>query len=81
MGSMPSLASRQGALSTIPGAVPLPKDMPKGCRFSTRCPFADTRCHQERPALRPLHQSPHHVACFYAPLENFFALSAEGACA
>ncbi|WP_415838484.1 ABC transporter ATP-binding protein [Rahnella bruchi] len=81
MGSMPSLASRQGALSTIPGAVPLPKDMPQGCRFSTRCPFADTRCHQERPALRPLHQSSHHVACFYAPLENFFALSAEGACA
>jgi peptide/nickel transport system ATP-binding protein len=81
MGSMPSLASRQGALSTIPGAVPLPKDMPKGCRFSTRCPFADVRCHQERPALRPLHQSSHQVACFFAPLENYFTLSAEGACA
>ncbi|PBI82358.1 dipeptide ABC transporter ATP-binding protein DppD [Rahnella victoriana] len=81
MGSMPSLASRQGALSTIPGAVPLPKDMPQGCRFSTRCPFAAERCQRERPPLRALHQSSHHVACFFAPLENHFALSAEGACA
>jgi len=74
MGSMPSLASRQGALSTIPGAVPLPADMPAGCRFATRCPFADLKCHQQRPALATLGRSGHQVACFKAPLEQHFSL-------
>ncbi|EIC85890.1 ABC transporter ATP-binding protein [Serratia sp. M24T3] len=74
MGSMPSLASRQGPLSTIPGAVPLPADMPQGCRFATRCPFADLRCHQHRPALTSLNNATHQVACFKAPLEQHFSL-------
>ena len=74
MGSMPSLASRQGPLSTIPGAVPLPADMPQGCRFATRCPFADLRCHQQRPALAAVNNAAHQVACFKAPLEQHVAL-------
>ena len=74
MGSMPSLASRQGKLSTIPGAVPLPADMPKGCRFATRCPFADLNCHQQRPKLTALDSGSHQVACFKAPLEQHFSL-------
>ncbi|WP_114195192.1 ABC transporter ATP-binding protein [Edaphovirga cremea] len=69
MGSMPSLSSRQGKLSTIPGSVPQPHDMPAGCRFATRCPFAERRCHQQRPPLKHL-DGQHHVACFNAPLEN-----------
>jgi peptide/nickel transport system ATP-binding protein len=69
MGSMPSLSSRQGKLSTIPGSVPQPHDMPAGCRFATRCPFAERRCHQQRPPLKHL-DGQHHVACFKAPLEN-----------
>ncbi|MDF7758505.1 ABC transporter ATP-binding protein [Kosakonia cowanii] len=73
MGSIPSLGARKGPLSTIPGAVPLPEAMPKGCRFATRCPFAQTRCHQEKPTLQP--QGPAHlVACFRAPLEQHIAL-------
>ncbi|WP_312121241.1 ABC transporter ATP-binding protein [Kosakonia cowanii] len=73
MGSIPSLGVRKGPLSTIPGAVPLPEAMPKGCRFATRCPFAQTRCHQEKPTLQP--QGPGHlVACFRAPLEQHIAL-------
>ncbi|AST68083.1 dipeptide ABC transporter ATP-binding protein DppD [Kosakonia cowanii] len=73
MGSIPSLGARKGPLSTIPGAVPLPEAMPKGCRFATRCPFAQTRCHQEKPTLQP--QGPGHlVACFRAPLEQHIAL-------
>ncbi len=51
MGSIPSLGARKGQLSTIPGAVPLPESMPKGCRFATRCPFAQARCHAEKPQL------------------------------
>lgn len=72
MGSIPSLGARKGQLSTIPGAVPLPEAMPKGCRFATRCPFAQSRCHQEKPALQPLGPG-HQVACFRAPLEEHIA--------
>jgi len=73
MASIPSLGARKGALATIPGSVPLPEAMPKGCRFATRCPFAETRCHQHKPALQNM--GPHHqVACFRAPLEQHIAL-------
>ena len=73
MGSIPSLGARKGQLSTIPGAVPLPQSMPKGCRFATRCPFAQTRCHDEKPQLSTLGAG-HQVACFRVPLEQHIAL-------
>ncbi|MGG5835774.1 ABC transporter ATP-binding protein [Huaxiibacter chinensis] len=73
MGSIPSLGARKGQLCTIPGSVPLPESMPKGCRFATRCPFAQLRCHEEKPLLQP--QGPgHQVACFRVPLEQHIAL-------
>ncbi|WP_437613968.1 ABC transporter ATP-binding protein [Erwinia sp. V71] len=69
MGSIPSLGARSSQLATIPGNVPLPEQMPAGCRFATRCPFAESRCWQHKPPLHPL--SPQHqVACFRAPLEQ-----------
>ncbi len=73
MGSIPSLGGRKGQLSTIPGAVPLPESMPEGCRFATRCPFAQTRCHAEKPQLTTLGAG-HQVACFRVPLEQHIAL-------
>jgi peptide/nickel transport system ATP-binding protein len=73
MGSIPSLGARKGQLSTIPGSVPLPQSMPKGCRFATRCPFAQTRCHDEKPQLNTLGAG-HQVACFRVPLEQHIAL-------
>ncbi|VVT47676.1 ABC transporter, ATP-binding protein (cluster 5, nickel/peptides/opines) [Kosakonia radicincitans] len=73
MGSIPSLGARKGQLSTIPGAVPLPEAMPKGCRFATRCPFAQSRCHAEKPPLQPLGRG-HQAACFRVPLEQHIAL-------
>jgi peptide/nickel transport system ATP-binding protein len=68
MGSMPSLGRRGARLATIPGVVPLPEQMPAGCRFSTRCPFAEDTCRTQRPPLREI-GSGHKVACFKAPLE------------
>ena len=73
MGSIPSLGARKGQLSTIPGSVPLPESMPKGCRFATRCPFAQSRCHDEKPSLNTLGAG-HQVACFRVPLEHHIAL-------
>jgi peptide/nickel transport system ATP-binding protein len=68
MGSMPSLGQRGARLATIPGVVPLPEQMPPGCRFSTRCPFAEEYCRTQRPPLREISPG-HRVACFKAPLE------------
>lgn len=69
MGSIPGAATRTTTLATIPGAVPLPEQMPQGCRFATRCPFAEKRCHQHKPALQAIGVR-HQVACFRAPLEE-----------
>ena len=73
MGSIPSLSARKGPLSTIPGSVPLPESMPQGCRFATRCPFAQSRCHAEKPPLTA-QGGGHQVACFRVPLEHHIAL-------
>jgi oligopeptide/dipeptide ABC transporter ATP-binding protein len=68
MGSMPAIAGRQGRLITIPGSVPVPEDMPPGCRFSSRCPFAISACDAGRPPLLA-DDTGHANACLRAPLE------------
>src|SRR5687768_16461690 len=41
LASVPRLDQRRGALPAIEGTVPAPQQMPPGCRFAPRCPFAD----------------------------------------
>ncbi|WP_180902289.1 ABC transporter ATP-binding protein [Martelella soudanensis] len=48
----------------LEGEIPSPLDPPKGCKFSTRCPFAADRCRSERPKLRDFGDG-HQVACHY----------------
>ncbi len=38
----------------LKGEPPNPVDVPPGCAFHPRCPFAVERCRIERPALRPM---------------------------
>lgn len=38
-------------LEPIKGTVPSPTEMPKGCRFAPRCPFATDLCAEELPSL------------------------------
>jgi peptide/nickel transport system ATP-binding protein len=38
-------------LLAIGGQPPNPRDLPKGCKFHPRCPFAIARCHDEEPPL------------------------------
>ena len=54
------------------GELPSPLNPPKGCVFSTRCPFVTDRCRAERPEKREV--DGRQVACHYA--EDFLAKAA-----
>ena len=57
----PELA-RQKQTAGIAGDIPSPIAPPKGCRFHTRCPYAESRCSEETPAF--VEAAPgHFVAC------------------
>jgi dipeptide transport system ATP-binding protein len=56
----------------LKGELPSPLSPPKGCVFSTRCPYATDTCRTVRPDLRPVAQR--QVACHYA--EDFAGLRA-----
>lgn len=46
----------------IEGELPSPMNVPKGCRFCTRCPYATDKCREEKPELREVKEG-HKVAC------------------
>jgi peptide/nickel transport system ATP-binding protein len=69
LGSMPRLDRRADELAAIEGMVPDMTALPPGCRFAPRCPFADARCHNERPPVVRLDDH-RWSRCFYAPLEK-----------
>ncbi len=62
LGAIPRL-DRQEILYTIPGTVPDPAHLPRGCAFAPRCPERFKVCLEQIPELSP--NSPQHqVACW-----------------
>jgi oligopeptide/dipeptide ABC transporter ATP-binding protein len=49
--SIPLVDQDVEELETIPGTVPNPADLPKGCSFAPRCPYATNLCMSEEPPL------------------------------
>ncbi|OWT55711.1 ABC transporter ATP-binding protein [Candidimonas nitroreducens] len=52
MNSTPKIHEIRDALESIRGTVPAPGEMPRGCRFSPRCPRAFDKCRTEAPVLQ-----------------------------
>lgn len=49
-GSIPKLDKRIRRLTPINGLMPDPANLPAGCSFSPRCPWANDQCAKEKPA-------------------------------
>ena len=52
--SIPKIGVRAEELEVIPGNVPNPKYMPKGCKFSDRCKYCFDKCLEEEPGFADL---------------------------
>src|SRR5690625_292442 len=60
--SVPSIAGEVEPLQAIAGNIPLPNELPKGCNFATRCPFAMDICFNKEPKTYHSNKT-HHVSC------------------
>jgi oligopeptide/dipeptide ABC transporter, ATP-binding protein, C-terminal domain len=55
-------------LEAIPGSVPHPLDLPKGCKFAPRCKYCTERCKNEEPPMVQVNEV-QGVRCFYPQKE------------
>lgn len=66
--SIPTInGDRSQKLHTIQGVVPALDNVPKGCRFAPRCPFATEKCLNEAPLLETL-ENGQKIRCWHHEL-------------
>lgn len=61
-GSIPTMNDNVKRLAPIPGLMPDPTNLPKGCSFSPRCPYCTDRCKEEHPGN--VVNGTHTIKCF-----------------
>ena len=69
MYSIPRLNDDRKKLDPIPGAVPHPLDLPKGCKFAPRCKYCTQKCIDAEPELKQEAEG-QYVLCFYPDKEE-----------
>ena len=69
MYSIPRLNDDRKKLDPIPGVVPHPLDLPKGCKFAPRCKYCTRRCIEEETPLAKVADN-QLVRCFYPDKEE-----------
>ena len=69
MESIPRLDTEAERLDPIPGVVPHPLALPKGCKFAPRCKYCTKKCLEEEPELIHVHEN-QLVRCFYPNKEE-----------
>jgi len=68
--SLPDVDNRAAKLKPIPGLMPDPTKLPKGCAFAPRCQYATEQCKTEKPALVK-YSDTHYAACLAYQDKNF----------
>ena len=61
-GSLPNIEERRHRLQPIPGLMPGPTDLPKGCCFAPRCKYCTEACTKARPEMKWVSDT-HYVRC------------------
>ena len=59
--AIPQINKQQYSLQDIPGSVPMLDNLPEGCLFAPRCPFAKAECFTKKVPLK--HYDDHDVRC------------------
>lgn len=59
--AIPQINKQQSSLQDIPGSVPMLDNLPEGCLFAPRCPFAKAECFTKKVPLK--HYDDHDVRC------------------
>ena len=67
--SIPRLEIESDRLEPIPGVVPHPLALPKGCKFGPRCKYCTQKCIDEEPPLSKISEK-QVVRCFYPNKEE-----------
>ncbi len=67
--SIPRLETESDRLEPIPGSVPHPLALPKGCKFAPRCKYCTQKCMEEEPALTRISEN-QLIRCFYPNKEE-----------